>query len=476
MAAIINTNIQSLNAQRNLAASQNSLATSMQRLSSGLRINSSKDDAAGLAISERMSTQVRGLTVAARNANDGISLAQTAEGAMASLANNLQRMRELAVQSANATNSAGDRAALQEEVAQLRSEIDRVATQTEFNGTKLLDGSFNNLAFQVGANAGQTIVVDTMVNARASAMGQFSGFDEKNVSIGTASNTPSAKSITVGTAAPIALGTIANDAKAIAAALNNSGVPGLSATSGVTKVPSVAVTDPSTVAPGSVSVKINGVTVNIAATQNGTTNVANAMVAINAMSAATGVVASQDGQGLTFTAADGRNIDISGFNDTDTTGATLASFGIAPEAVTGASLDYRYDRPVGVTAATIAISGSGPALSSRAVAATGTAISAVDVSTVDGANTAIRAIDVALSTINSSRAALGAVQNRFASTIENLQTTSENLSASRSRIMDADFAVETANLSRSQILQQAGTAMVAQANQLPQSVLKLLQG
>ncbi|MBP7647548.1 MAG: flagellin, partial [Comamonas sp.] len=232
----------------------------------------------------------------------------------------------------------------------------------------------------------------------------------------------------------------------------------------------------STVAPGSVSVKINGVTVNIAATQNGTTNVANAMVAINAMSAATGVVASQDGQGLTFTAADGRNIDISGFNDTDTTGATLASFGIAPEAVTGASLDYRYDRPVGVTAATIAISGSGPALSSRAVAATGTAISAVDVSTVDGANTAIRAIDVALSTINSSRAALGAVQNRFASTIENLQTTSENLSASRSRIMDADFAVETANLSRSQILQQAGTAMVAQANQLPQSVLKLLQG
>ncbi|OYY26899.1 MAG: flagellin, partial [Acidovorax sp. 16-64-162] len=172
MAAIINTNVQSLNAQRNLGISQNSLSQSMQRLSSGLRINSAKDDAAGLAISERFSTQIRGLTVAARNANDGISLAQTAEGAMASVTNNLQRMRELAVQSANATNSGTDRAALQQEVAQLVQEIDRVATQTDFNGTKLLDGNFTSQAFQVGANAGQTITIDKISSARTGTLGQ----------------------------------------------------------------------------------------------------------------------------------------------------------------------------------------------------------------------------------------------------------------------------------------------------------------
>lgn len=384
MAAIINTNIQSLNAQRNLAASQSSLSTSMQRLSSGLRINSSKDDAAGLAISERMSTQVRGLTVAARNANDGISLAQTAEGAMASLANNLQRMRELAVQSANATNSASDRTALQEEVAQLRAEIDRVATQTQFNGTKLLDGSFQNMAFQVGANAGQTIVVDNMVNARASAMGQFSGFDLKNLSIGTASNTPSAKAITVGTGTAIPLGNLPDDAKAIAAAINNSGVPGLSATAGITKVLSTSPaggTAPAGITPGAVGVQINGVQINIAATNSTTTNVANAMEAINAMSAATGVVASQDGVGLVLTATDGRNIEVGNFTDTGTTGAVLENFGMTA-GLKAADLDYRYERPAGVTAAAVSISGltgADPNLVSGAVAATGTAISAIDV-------------------------------------------------------------------------------------------------
>ncbi|HDS1589260.1 TPA: flagellin, partial [Stenotrophomonas maltophilia] len=163
MAQVINTNVMSLNAQRNLSTSGNSLATTIQRLSSGLRINSAKDDAAGLAISERFSTQIRGLDVAVRNANDGISLAQTAEGAMVEIGNNLQRIRELSVQSANATNSDSDREALNGEVKQLTSEIDRVARQTNFNGTSLLDGTFSGAQFQIGADAGQTIGINSIV-------------------------------------------------------------------------------------------------------------------------------------------------------------------------------------------------------------------------------------------------------------------------------------------------------------------------
>src|SRR3982751_1033763 len=175
MAMSINTNLQSLNAQRSSGKVQDSLSTAMARLSSGLRINSAKDDAAGLAITERFTSQIRGLNQAARNANDGISLAQTAEGALGEVGSNLQRMRELAVQSANATNSASDRAALQQEVAQLTTEIDRVATQTQFNGLNLLDGTFTAQQFQVGANAGQTITVASIASARTSALGQTFG-------------------------------------------------------------------------------------------------------------------------------------------------------------------------------------------------------------------------------------------------------------------------------------------------------------
>ena len=273
MPQTINTNISSLNAQRNLNMSQTSLATSMQRLSSGLRLNSAKDDAAGLAISERMNTQVRGLNVAARNANDGISLAQTAEGALGKVGDMLQRMRELAVQSANATNSTTDRAALQAEVAQLKEEIGRVATTTRFNGTLLLNGSFTAQNFQVGANSGETI--------------------------------------------------------------------------------------------------------------------------------------------------------------------TLA-------AIADASL-------------------------------AGLSITALTVDSAANSASAMDAIDTALTTVNTARGTLGAVQSRFENAISSIQVTAENLTAARGRIVDADFAMETANLSRAQILQQAGTAMVAQANQLPQQVLQLLK-
>ena len=382
MAATINTNVQSLNAQRNLGVSQNSLATSMQRLSSGLRINSAKDDAAGLAISERMATQIRGLNVATRNANDGVSLAQTAEGALSSVSNNLQRIRELAVQSRNATNSTDDRAALQKEVTQLKGEISRVAKQTAFNGTNLLDGSFTAQAFQVGANQGQTINIAGIANANIDQLGTWS----KSSAAVTGAAATAFTAITAG------------------------------------------------------DLKINGINIGaIAAGGAAPAQGTNVAAAINAQSDLTGVTASADGAGLvTLTSNAAFTVAMSGTATTATTGLTAAT--------------------------TALVAGS-----------TNTGFANLDVSTTSGADDAILAMDGALKAVNSSRADLGAVQNRFSSVVDNLMTTSENLSASRSRIMDADFAQETANLSRSQILQQAGTAMVAQANQLPQGVLALLR-
>jgi flagellin len=468
--SIINTNTISLNAQRNLSTNSASLATTIQRLSSGLRINSARDDAAGLAISERFTTQIRGLNQAARNANDGISLAQTAEGAMAEIGNNLQRIRELAVQSANATNSASDRQALNAEVQQLISEVDRVATQTQFNGLNLLDGTFTAQQFQVGANAGQTITVDSIASARSSALGQFNGVQFTNQAIGTASNTAAAQSITIGTTTT-ALGSIANDARALSAALNTAGITGLSATANAATVTTAqAVT---TTAAGTSTFTINGILISVGATTNALTNRENAVAAINAQSATTGVVAADTGSGLRLTAADGRNITVAGFAVGTATGTTLADFGLAA-ATTGGTLNIAYRAPAGVSGNVSFTGAFAPA--AQAIAATGTALSAVDISTVGGANTALTAVDAALERINGSRADLGAVQNRFTSVIQNLNTTSENLSASRSRIRDADYARETAELTRTQILQQAGTAMLAQANQIPQNVLTLLRG
>ncbi|MCC6172627.1 MAG: flagellin, partial [Gammaproteobacteria bacterium] len=302
MAQVINTNVMSLNAQRNLSTSGSQLATSLQRLSSGLRINSAKDDAAGLAISERFTSQIRGLNQAVRNASDGISLSQTAEGALASIGTNLQRMRELAVQSANSTNSASDRAALQQEVAQLTAEIDRVATQTQFNGLNLLDGSFAAQQFQVGANAGQTITIASIASARASALGQFQGFQLTNQAIGTASDTAAAKSVTIG-GVTTSLGTIANDAKILATAINGSGVAGLTATANATSVAAGTSTDAAT-ASGSATVTINGVAIAVAGVDgNLVQNRANVVTALNAQSSVTGVMATDTGSGVSLTAA-----------------------------------------------------------------------------------------------------------------------------------------------------------------------------
>ncbi len=478
MTATINTNLNSLTAQRNSFKSQTDLSTAINRLSSGLRINSAKDDAAGLAISERFTTQIRGLNQAARNANDGISLAQTAEGALGSIGGNLQRIRELAVQSANATNSSSDRAALQQEVSQLVSEVDRVSTQTEFNGTKLIDGSFNAQQFQVGANAGQTITVAGINSSRAAALGQYQGFSLANQSIGTASNTAAALTVTVGGGAAIALGTVAVDAKAQAAAINSGNVAGLTATANATSVAAATQTSAGS-ASGTAIVTVNGLAINVVGTTGGGagsgSNRANFVSALNAQSAATGVTASDTGSGVTLAAADGRNVTLS-YAVGGYTGSSLTDFGVGAVSGTtyGGTVNVNYTAPTGTTGSVVFAQTAG-LVSTTAIAATGTALNALDISTVAGANAALASVDAALNSVTSSRATLGAIQNRFSSTIQNLQIGSENLSASRSRIQDADFAAETAALSRAQVLQQAGTAIIAQANQLPQQVLSLLR-
>ena len=476
MALVINSNIASLNSQRNLSNSQGSLETSLQRLSSGLRINSAKDDAAGLAISERFTTQIRGLNQAARNANDGISLAQTAEGALGGVTDLLQRVRELAVQSANATNSASDRAALQTEVTQLVDEIDRVARTTTFNGVALLDGTFTNQQFQVGANANETISISSIASARTTALGasysatttgsavNATAIDGSNVSI---------NGVNIVASVGDGVSTVNADAsaKAKAAAINATSGTGVTATANATTVAGTS----QTAAAGTGTITINGVTTGTI-TQTGTaaTDRSAVVAAINAISAATGVVATDtgaDATGITLAAADGRNV-VHSF--TQATGTfTAASTGVGAAATTTGTLTLTSNGTSGIAVGgTAAILGSPATVSSTQ---TGTAISVIDISSVSGANTAIASVDAALTTINSSRADLGALQNRFEAVVSNIGITSENLSAARSRIMDADFAAETAEMTRAQILQQAGVAMVSQANSLPQLALSLLQ-
>ena len=470
MTQVIMTTVASLNSQRQLNKSQASLNTSLERLSSGLRINSAKDDAAGLAISQRMTAQITGMNVAVRNANDGISLAQTAEGTLSSISDNLQRMRELAVQSANASNSATDRVAIQQEVTQLSAEIDRVATQTDFNGTKLLDGSFTAQQFQVGANVGQTITVSQIDSARTSALGAFTGFQLNGQAIGTASDTAAAQSITLG-GVTTSLGSIANDAKALASAMNASGIGGLTATANATAVASTTATAATTA--GTTTLSINGTTLTIGATLSAATNRANAVAAINAQSSVTGVSATDDGTGVKLAALDGRNITVGTVTAGTAGGVSNATFGLIAAATTGSTVNMTYQTTKGTTGNMTFTGAFDPG--AQAIGVTGTAINAIDVTTQSGANTAITSIDAALASVNSSKANLGAIQNRFTSVVSNLQSTSENLSASRSRIRDADFAEETANMSKANILQQAGTAMLAQANSAPQNVLSLLK-
>ena len=471
MAQIINTNISSLNAQRNLTTSQNSLSVALQRLSSGLRINSAKDDAAGMAIADRMSAQIRGLNQASRNANDAISLSQTAEGAMNEIGNNLQRIRELAVQSLNASNSASDRAALDNEVQQLKQEIDRVAQQTSFNGVKVLDGTFATQAFQVGANQNETISVSAISSMRSAALG--AGFTTTVTGTATtAALAPTDLSINgVGIGASVAgasNGQADDSAYAIAAAINAASGHGVTATANATTVTGGAPTFAGGVIAAN-TFQINGV--NIGAVADGATAItqgANVAAAVNLLSAATGVTAAANGAtgAVTLTAADGRNIAITG---------TLTDTGFAA-ATTRGTVTLTSTGNAGITIAGGAVADAGLTAATTAASQTGTALSVVDVLGVTNANATLATIDNALTSVNTARSAMGAYQNRFSSAIANLTTTSENLSAARSRVQDADFAAETATLTRAQILQQAGIAMLAQANAVPNQVLTLLRG
>jgi flagellin len=386
MALTVNTNVASLNTQRNLNTSSNALATSLQRLSTGSRINSAKDDAAGLQIANRLTSQVNGLGVAVKNSNDGISMAQTAEGALQQSTSILQRMRDLSLQSANGSNSEGERKALNSEVSELKKELNRISNTTSFGGKKLLDGSFKTTTFQVGSAANETISVKIDEMSTSSLKGKFYE-----------------GSVAAGAGAATASGTIT-----VAGTVNGK-----------------AFTVETTIASGTTAV---------AASQQLATAVNDANVGVGAFVDSAGamkVVSTQD------TAGTGNALTALSFTGT-ATGFTQGTY-------------------------------------TAAAAVTEDKMSDIDVSTVQGSQEAVLIIDQAIQKIDAQRADLGAVQNRFENTIGNLQNISENVSAARGRIQDTDFAAETANLSKNQILQQAGTAILAQANQLPQAVLSLLQ-
>jgi flagellin len=599
MPQIISTNIASLNAQRNLNRSQSQLGVALQRLSSGLRINSAKDDAAGLAISERFTTQIRGINQAVRNANDGISLAQTGEGDLAQITNNLQRIRELAVQSANATNSSSDRAALQLEASQLISEIDRVASTSAFNGVKLLDGTFSTQQFQVGANSGEIVNISNISSARTDDLGQADSATLTNTTA-VGSTDLVAGDLTIN---GNDIGAVTADAKSIADAITASAT---NVTASATNTQALAFTDVVGTAATAASFSFGSFTdiVNVgggsqtasfsidgqvitSGTDTVDTNplITGAQIdgALTALDAADGSsdgnftingnvytyvgTAASGGADLTISRADGTDFTV---NSTSNTGGSAgftnlaenagdvattngvaevapdynlsidgsaldlsAYFGTGDVTITGTDVAAAINGLTGVTAsfsggnititkddgsnftlsetgtdstgaegfadaaetthrgyvdtiastgADLVIAGNAPAKAGLTAGTTplsgtlsGTTITNTDISTVNGANLALTSVDNALTTINNSRASLGAIQNRFESVVASLSASSENLSSARSRIRDADFAQETAALTRTQILQQAGVSILSQANSLPQLVLQLLQ-
>ncbi len=432
-----------------------------------MRINSAKDDAAGLAISQRFTAQINGLNQAVRNSNDGISLAQTAEGSLGEVTNNLQRIRELSVQSANATNSSSDRAAMQQEVSQLVSEIDRIANQTNFNGVQLLDGSFSSQSFQVGANVGDTIVLASISNATKGGLGLDNGSatvagTAVTQALGTGDLTINGKAV-----AAVATGTAKDEAAAIHAA--DSSVTATATTSvntGTFAVSGSSSGDAYTLTVAGVAITatdagsgITGAMMDSAMTaSSGAVNTALASAGITM----TGSFAAGN---KTFIDASGNNVVISKSLTGSGTGGVASGVGTNKGSITLTS-----------AAKDITVGGNHAAYAGLTAGTTASTGNTLDVSTVAGANAMIAAVDGALNSVNGTRAILGAVQNRFESVVTSLQTSSESLSAARSRIQDTDFASETANLTKTQILQQAGTAMLAQANQLPQGVLALLKG
>lgn len=476
--SVINTNISAMAAQSSLRRTGLNQDTAMERLSTGIRINNAKDDAAGLAISTRMTANIRGISAAIRNANDGISLTQTAEGSLSAIGDNLQRIRELAVQSANTGNSASDRAALNAEATQLIAEIDRVASNSAFNGIKLLDGSFQGQSLQVGAgNDENDRITISISNAKASSLGVGAGSSySTTTSVNSVTSTAIAAAgdvtingYNVGVSVDDGVSSAFETASAIskAAAINSiTGLTGVSAVVGATTVTATAGSATAT----TFTLGINGVT--ITGTTDSTSKGAASSIAaaINAVSSQTGVVASLtegDTGEYTLTAVDGRNIEVI-VTSVGESGLTAA--------VSYGTLTLTSSQSTGITVGGTAATAIGAtAQYNEATATAGAGVSSLDLTTADGAQEALTTLDRAINTITDSRASMGAYQNRLSATISNLETTSVNLSASRSRILDTDYAKETTNLAKSQIITQAATAMLAQANQSAQSVLALLK-
>ena len=503
MSLTLNTNLDSTVAQNNLNGSQALLSQSLDRLSSGLRINSAADDAAGLAISQNFTTQVNGTNQAINNANDAVSEAQTAGGALNTIVNNLQSIRTLAVESANGSNSASDRQALDQQVQQQIQEITQIASQTSFNGLSVLNGSSGTTNFQVGANVGDTISVDLSQGVEAGQIGQVATQSTTvtnaaltgnlTLAVGTGAAVTVGASVagaftaTTGTAATGATdgGQTVDSAFAKANAINGADISGLTASASTVATESTAFSNiTSTGGSSTFNLSINGVAIfggtnNVAA---GTTLTVNDVATqINLFSTEDGnVTASVAGGKLTLTASDGSNIDVSQTVADGTTG-TVAGTGIATNisgGVAGAgnvnfgqlTLSANSDIAVGGGADVAAIGQANGTIS------LGTSTLAnQNVLTVAGANSTISSVDAALATVSQFQSQLGAIQNRFTAAVSNLQSTSQNLTQSRSTIEDANFAQETANLSQAQVLEQAGISVLAQANQEPQLVLKLLQ-
>jgi len=498
MSQVINTNVSSLLSQNSLAKNTNSLSTAMERLSTGVRINSAKDDAAGLAISTRMTSEIRGLQVAVRNANDGISVAQTAEGSLGEITNILQRLRELAVQSANASNNDTDRSFLDTEAQQLIAETNRIGAQANFNGIKLLDGSFTSKNFQVGAKGNETITFNSISDSRASGLGQnvlasggtvikavssamaaaasyaAAGNAVAAVTSGFTLSTDTTKGGGTSASITYALGASAKD---IADAINTS-----AAAVGVTATASNSATLSQISAPGTVTFTLNGSAISAAITStNDLTAVAAAINGIPATNVKA-TFAGTDKSVLTLTSNAGENIRIEDFavgtagnqtavvTDEGSNAVTLTEGGAADSTLVNGSINLTSSKGA-ITAA-----GAGTdVFSSAAATSSFTSVGGVSLSTAASSSAALGVLDQALTQVNNTRAALGGLMNRFSATISNQNTTIANLSASRSRILDADYAVETTNLAKAQIIQQAATAMLAQANQSAQSILALLK-
>jgi len=497
MPSVINTNVSSLLSQNSLSKNSTALQNSMERLSTGVRINSAKDDAAGLAITTRMTSEIRGLNAAVRNANDGISVAQTAEGSLGEITNILQRLRELAVQSANSSNNSTDRSFLDTEAQQLIAETNRIGSQTNFNGIKLLNGDFSSQNFQVGAKEGEVIAFNSINDSRATALGSHSlstagtkmgrALATSVADFSAAINAVAVADAAVGFKLQTAQGgtssnilyAVNSGADVIATAINTA-----ANASGVTATAKNSATLNSFSATGSVAFNLKGGTgtaVAINATITTTSDLSSLAAAINGAAGTTGITASfatpSDKSILTLDTSDGRNISIEGFiiAGTATNTAKVNAVDIGAAASTDSTVVTGTVDLLSSKGQITTINGPATVMATTSATSTFNSVASVSLVSQAGSSTALSVIDQALTQVNNTRSALGGLMNRFAATVSNQGTTIANLAASRSRIMDTDYAVETTNLAKAQIIQQAATAMLAQANQSSQSVLALLK-